>query len=283
MSLNLKHFEKISFKTSELITKTYSTSFSTAVGVLPKETRKAIYSIYGFVRFADEIVDTFHNHDKKYLIDTFENDLNYALKTGLSLNPVLHSFSRTITRYNIDLELIQAFLKSMKADIEKKEYKNQDELNEYIYGSADVVGLMCLKVFLNGDDDEYARLLHPAVKLGSAFQKVNFLRDLKADTLGLHRIYFPQLASGKLDENIKNEIISNIEADFTEARKGIVQLPGKSKLAVMITYNYYRSLLRRLKNTQAENIASKRIRIPDFVKLILMLKTMVWYKLGKTS
>lgn len=273
-------FSKVAFKTSKIVTKTYSTSFSLAVSMLDGETQNAINSIYGFVRFADEIVDTFHQNNKKLLLNKFEDDLKEALNEGLSLNPVLHSFALTIKKYNIDSNLIDAFLSSMKADLNKQNYINQSELNEYIYGSADVVGLMCLKVFVNGDQDRYNDLKSPAIKLGSAFQKVNFLRDLKADTEGLNRTYFHQLNSGQFSDAVKQEIITNIEADFREAKKGIEKLPGKSKLAVYIAYSYYNNLLKKLKSTPAEKIALARIRISDSKKMLILLKAYLKYNLG---
>lgn len=273
-------FSEVAFKTSKIVTKTYSTSFSLAVSMLEDEMQNAIYSIYGFVRFADEIVDTFHQNNKKHLLEKFEDDLKNALPEGLSLNPVLHSFALTVKKYNIDFVLIDAFLSSMKADLNKQNYNNQGELNEYIYGSADVVGLMCLKVFVNGNDDIYNELKSPAIKLGSAFQKVNFLRDLKADTEGLNRTYFHQLNSGHFSDAVKQEIIANIEADFTEAKKGIDKLPGKSKLAVYIAFSYYKNLLKKLKNTPAEKIVSARIRISDSKKMSILIKSYLKYNLG---
>jgi 15-cis-phytoene synthase len=273
-------FSEVAFKTSKIVTKTYSTSFSIAVSMLENETENAINSIYGFVRFADEIVDTFHLNNKKHLLEKFENDLKEALNERLSLNPVLHSFVITIKKYNIDTDLIDAFLSSMKADLNKQNYNNQSELNEYIYGSADVVGLMCLKVFVNGDQNKYNDLKSPAIKLGSAFQKVNFLRDLKADTEGLNRTYFHQLISGEFNNAVKQEIIANIEADFREAKKGIDKLPGKSKLAVYIAYSYYNNLLKKLKSTPAEKVTSARIRISDSKKMLILLKAYIKYNLG---
>lgn len=272
-------FSEVAFKTSKIVTKSYSTSFSIAVSMLEKEMQNAINSIYGFVRFADEIVDTFHHNNKKHLLDKFEDDLKEALVEGLSLNPVLHSFILTIKKYDIDSDLIDAFLSSMKADLNKQNYNSQNELNVYIYGSADVVGLMCLKVFVNGNEKQYNELKSPAIKLGSAFQKVNFLRDLKDDTEGLNRIYFHQMNSGKFNDSVKNEIIGNIEADFLEAKKGIDKLPGKSKLAVYIAFSYYQNLLKKLKNTPAEKIAATRIRLTGTVKIVLLIKGYLKYKL----
>jgi phytoene synthase len=248
--------------------------------MLEKEMQNAITSIYGFVRFADEIVDTFHSNNKRHLLDKFEDDLKDALNEGLSLNPVLHSFVLTIKKYNIDSDLIDAFLSSMKADLNKQNYNTQNELNEYIYGSADVVGLMCLKVFVNGDQNQYNNLKVPAIKLGSAFQKVNFLRDLKADTEGLNRTYFHQLNSGYFNESAKHEIIANIELDFKEAKKGIEKLPGRSKLAVYIAFSYYNNLLKKLKKTPAGKIVSARIRISDSKKMLILVKAYLKYNLG---
>lgn len=214
------------------------------------------------------------------MLHKFEDDLKEAVAVGLSLNPVLHSFALTIKKYNIELDLVDAFMNSMKTDLSKQSYKNQGELNEYIYGSADVVGLMCLKVFVNGNRKTYNELKHPAIKLGSAFQKVNFLRDLKADTLELNRFYFPQMNSGEFNNSIKNEIIKNIEADFQEAKKGIKELPGKSKLAVFIAFLYYKTLLKKLKNTSAEKITASRIRVSGTVKIVLLMKAYLKYKVG---
>lgn len=273
-------YSETAFSTSKLITKKYSTSFSKAVDLLEAEKQDAIYSIYGFVRFADEVVDTFHQNNKKQLLDDFERNLKSALTEGLSLNPVLHAFSLTIKKYNIDMQYVDSFMTSMRADLNKTDYTTQSELNQYIYGSADVVGLMCLQVFTDGDKNSFEKLKHPAIKLGSAFQKVNFLRDLKADTEGLHRIYFPQLGSGAFTEEAKKEIISNIEADFDEARKGIALLPGRSKLAVFLAYSYYKKLLEQLRKTSAEKISRTRIRVPDSIKLILLLKARISYKFG---
>lgn len=273
-------FSEIAFKTSKVITENYSTSFSGAVSLLEKEKQDAIYSIYGFVRFADEVVDTFHQCNQNYLLDKFEADLNEALSDGLSLNPVLHAFSLTIRKYGIDMKFVDAFLTSMRADLKKQIYINYDELSEYIHGSADVVGLMCLKVFVDGDEKLFDQLQYQAIKLGSAFQKVNFLRDLKSDTEGLHRIYFPQLGNNEFTEPVKNEIISDIEKDFAEARKGIEKLPGRSKLAVLMAFTYYTTLLSKLKETPAVKISESRIRVPDWYKYFLFTKIRTQYKLS---
>jgi len=273
-------YNEIAFKTSKLITKKYSTSFSIAVGFLANEMRQAIYSIYGFVRFADEIVDTFHTINQKLVLDNFERDYYDAITNGISMNPVLHSFALTVKKYKIPSHLIDSFIKSMKADLSKQVYNNTDELNEYIYGSADVVGLMCLMVFVNGNEQLYNDLKKPAMKLGSAFQKVNFLRDLKSDVEHLDRQYFPEFEMNNFSEDVKNDLIKNIENDFKEAKKGIVGLPGRSKLAVYIAYVYYKKLLRNLKSTPAHKLIHTRIRVADPVKLMLLGKAYVKYQLN---
>jgi phytoene/squalene synthetase len=273
-------YNEIAFKTSKLITRKYSTSFSIAVSFLPIEMRKAIYSIYGFVRFADEIVDSFHNINQKLILDNFERDYYDAFTNGISMNPVLHSFALTVKKYNIPSHLVDSFLKSMKTDLNKQVYYSEEELNEYIYGSADVVGLMCLMVFVNGNAKLYHDLQKPAMKLGSAFQKVNFLRDLKSDIEHLDRRYFPQFDMNNFNEEMKFEIIKNIEVDFKKAKEGIKGLPGKSKLAVYVAYVYYKKLLNNLKNTPANKIINTRIRVADPVKLILLGKAYLRYRLG---
>jgi 15-cis-phytoene synthase len=273
-------YNEISFKTSKLITRKYSTSFSIAVGFLPIEMRQAIYSIYGFVRFADEIVDTFHTVNQKLILDNFERDYYDAIDNGISMNPVLHSFALTVKKYRIPSHLVDSFLKSMKTDLDKQVYNNNEELNEYIYGSADVVGLMCLMVFVNGNEKLYNDLEKPAMKLGSAFQKVNFLRDLKTDIEHLDRRYFPQFDANSFNENVKYELIKNIENDFYEAKEGIKNLPGKSKLAVFIAYVYYKQLLQNLKCTPANKIMNTRIRIANPVKLMLLGKAYMKYQLN---
>src|SRR4030042_2655127 len=182
-----KLYNTVAYKISRLVTREYSTSFSKAVSFLKKDDQEAIYSIYGFVRYADEIVDTFHTVDKDKILESFENEYYSAVKRAVSTNPILHSFQLTVKKYNIPDELVKAFLKSMRYDLYKTQYSNKNEVDEYIYGSADVVGLMCLKVFVNGDETLYERLKVPAMRLGSAFQKINFLRDIKSDTEILNR------------------------------------------------------------------------------------------------
>jgi 15-cis-phytoene synthase len=270
----LSLYDDVSFETSKLVTTAYSTSFSRSVSFLDREIRNAIYSIYGFVRLADEIVDTFHNYDKHALIERFEKNFYEALHEGISLNPVLHSFQLTVKKYDIDDDLIQAFLKSMKLDLSRLEHTSKDETDEYIYGSAEVVGLMCLKVFVNRDENLYRELKIPARKLGSAFQKVNFLRDLKNDTQDLKRQYFHNLAAREFDEATKAEIIRDIENDFTSSVAGMKKLPPNSRLGVMIAYYYYKNLLNRIKRTPADRLLEKRIRVPDSFKMLLLFKAM---------
>jgi len=234
-------FDNVSFDCSVKVTKAYSTSFSSAVKMLAPSIRQDIYNIYGFVRFADEIVDTFHDYDKEALFSQFENELSLALSQKISLNPILNSFQHTVNKYNIPQEMIDAFMKSMKLDLSKSEYKTTEEYQEYIYGSADVVGLMCLKVFVNGNDEKYNQLKDSAMRLGSAFQKVNFLRDLKADFEELSRTYFPNTDLNQLDEKSKQEIIADIESDFEAAYEGIKNLPLEAKFGVYTAYRYYKN------------------------------------------
>lgn len=273
-----KFYVDLSYEISCLITKTYSTSFSVAVKMLENDQRLAISAIYGFVRLADEIVDTFHNSDKAYLLDKFVSDYYEALKDGVSLNPVLNCFAITINQYKIPDELVQSFLNSMKLDLHKSDYISESELKAYIYGSADVVGLMCLCVFANGDKSIYNKLKEPAMKLGAAFQKVNFLRDLKSDIEELNRGYFPQINKDNFDETSKKLIIDDILKDFAIALRGVKQLPGRSKLAVFIAYTYYLKLTRKLQNTPSEQIIQNRIRVSSFMKSLLFAKAFLMYK-----
>ncbi|WP_310558800.1 phytoene/squalene synthase family protein [Flavobacterium sp.] len=274
-----KLFDDVSFKCSVLVTKSYSTSFSLAVHMLAPSIRDAIYSVYGFVRFADEIVDSFHGFDKETLINDFEEEYYKAQKLGISLNPILNSFRQTVDKYNISDDMIQSFLKSMKMDLIKSNYHTKEEYDEYIYGSADVVGLMCLKVFVNGDNEKYIELKEEAMRLGSAFQKVNFLRDLKDDNLVLNRNYFPGFDLKSFDENSKALIIKEIEEDFSVALQGIRKLPLEAKFGVYTAYVYYKKLLRKLENTPCHKIGSERIRVSNYSKGILFANSFVTYKL----
>jgi len=272
-------FDEVSFKCSKLVTKSYSTSFSLAVKMLAPSIREDIYNIYGFVRFADEIVDSFHDFDKEYLLNDFEKEYYKAKKIGISLNPILNAFFQTVNKNNITDELIQSFLKSMKMDLIKSDYHNKEEYDEYIYGSADVVGLMCLKVFVKGDQTKYDNLKEEAMRLGSAFQKVNFLRDLKDDNLVLNRNYFPGVDLKSFDENSKAIIIKEIEEDFRIALQGIKKLPLEAKFGVYTAYVYYRKLLKKLENTPCADIKNSRIRISNYTKGILFANSFVTYKL----
>ena len=272
-------FDQVSYKCSMLVTKSYSTSFSLAVYMLSSKIREDIYSIYGFVRFADEIVDSFHDFDKKELIDDFEKEYYKAVKNGISLNPILNSFQNTVKKYNISDDLIQAFLKSMKLDLVKQSYNSKQEYEEYIYGSADVVGLMCLKVFVNGDEKSYNDLKMEAMRLGSAFQKVNFLRDLKDDNLVLCRNYFPGIDLSNFNDEAKRSIISEIEEDFEIAFDGILKLPMEAKFGVYTAFIYYKKLLKKLENTPYHQIGTTRIRVSNYTKAGLLAKSFVSYKL----
>lgn len=273
-------FDEVSFACSKNVTKKYSTSFSLAVNMLSPKIREAIYSIYAFVRFADEIVDSFHDYEKEALLNEFERDYYKAFDQNISLNPILHCFQHTVKKYNITDDLIQSFLKSMRADLKKETYETVEEYNEYIYGSADVVGLMCLKVFVNGDAEKYESLKEPAMKLGSAFQKVNFLRDLKDDYELLHRSYFPGVNLKELSFEEKEMIIEDIEADFKEAFSGIKRLPLEAKFGVYTAYVYYRRLLKKLNRTPSKDILNTRIRVSNPMKISLLARSFVVYKLN---
>jgi phytoene/squalene synthetase len=274
-----KIFDDVSFKCSKLVTKNYSTSFSLAVYMLSPSIRDAIYSVYGFVRFADEIVDSFHGYDKEDLINDFEKEYYKGVDRGISLNPILNSFQQTVKQYNISDDLIQAFLKSMKLDLIKSDYNSKAEYDEYIYGSADVVGLMCLKVFVDGNDEKYNLLKGEAMRLGSAFQKVNFLRDLKDDNLILNRNYFPGVDLNSFDENAKRAIIKEIEEDFRVAYQGILKLPIEAKFGVYTAFVYYKKLLKKLENTPCHEIGNARIRVSNYTKAGLLAQSFVTYKL----
>ena len=273
-------FDTISYACSVNVTKAYSTSFSSAVKMLAPSIRQDIYNIYGFVRFADEIVDSFHDYNKEELFRKFEIELDDAIKNKISLNPILNSFQHTVNRHNIKRELIDAFMKSMKLDLVKQEYKTTEEYHDYIYGSADVVGLMCLMVFVNGEEKKYNDLKESAMKLGSAFQKVNFLRDLKADFEDLNRTYFPNTDLTKLTEASKKEIIEDIENDFKLAYEGILRLPIEAKFGVYTAYRYYKRLLTRLKATPSAEIKNTRIRVPNYQKAELLARCYVKYRLN---
>jgi len=272
-------FDLVSFDCSELVTRRYSTSFSMGTSLLGKKVKRHIYNIYGFVRFADEIVDSFHKFNKKDLLDKFENDLFYAMENKISLNPILNSFQFTLNKNNIEIELINSFIKSMRLDLHKSLFKTESEYKKYVYGSADVVGLMCLKVFVKGDIKKYNQLKANAMALGSAFQKVNFLRDLKTDSEVLKRNYFPNVNVSNFDEKTKQKIIVEIENDFKNALEGINKLPDDSRLGVYTAYKYYNKLLLKLKRTPSLNIRKIRIRIPNYQKFGVLAKSYLKFHL----
>ncbi len=264
---------------SKIVTQRYSTSFASAIRMLHKDLRTPIFNIYGFVRLADEIVDTFHDHDKEELLEQFKAETYESIKRGISLNPVLNSFQRTVNQYNIDLKLVDAFFRSMEMDLSKKVY---DVLGyeEYIYGSAEVVGLMCLYVFCEGDRALYEKLEPSARSLGAAFQKVNFLRDIKADYTGLSRTYFPGCDFNNFTEREKRQIEEDIAADFRAAFEGIKQLPLKARFGVYVAYKYYLSLFKKIKRLKPSSILESRIRIPDFLKAYIVFRAGVKNQLG---
>lgn len=278
----MKHlFDQVSYDTSKLVTNRYSTSFSMAVKMLSPTIRSAIYNIYGFVRFADEIVDTFHDYNKEELLNDFEIEYYKAYEQGISLNPILNSFQQTVRKYNITDDMVRAFLKSMRADLTKSVYTTKEEYDEYIYGSADVVGLMCLKVFVKGNEERYNELKEAAMRLGSAFQKVNFLRDLKDDYELLNRSYFPNIDLTSLDSDSKAQIIAEIEDDFDYAfNQGILKLPVEAKFGVYMAYRYYRRLLKKLNKVPSSKIIETRVRISNPMKINLLARSYVKYKLN---
>jgi len=264
-------FHSTSQQCSKITTETYSTSFSSAIKLLHKDLRTPIYNIYGFVRFADEIVDTFHGYDKEQLLNEFRIESYNAIERGISLNPVLHSFQITVNEYKIDLDLIDAFFTSMECDLSKAKY-DAEGYAAYIYGSAEVVGLMCLYVFCEGDKNLYHRLKPAAQALGAAFQKVNFLRDVKADYQQLNRTYFPEMDFKNFTAAMKKQIEQEIEEDFVDAYEGILQLPVKARFGVYVAYKYYLSLFKKIKKVQPSKILEQRIRIPNYSKAFILAK-----------
>ena len=272
-------YNETCFECSKIITNKYSTSFSLGIKAFDKKFQYPIYAIYGFVRFADEIVDTFHDKDKAYLIQKFREDTKEAIDNKISLNPVLHCFQQVVNQYHIEYELIDAFLKSMEMDLDKTAYTDES-YKQYIYGSAEVVGLMCLRVFCDGNNDQYESLEGQAKSLGAAFQKINFLRDIKADYDERGRTYFPKIDFKNFTEKDKQDIEADIKLDFDDAYLGIKNLPEGSKLGVYIAYVYYLELFKKIKNTPANIISNKRIRVSDSQKLILMAQAMIKNKLN---
>lgn len=272
-------FDDVSIRCSRLTTHLYSTSFSLGIRCLTTELRDPIYSIYGFVRLADEIVDTFHGYDKKVLLERFREDTWRAIAEKISLNPILNSFQAAVHRYHIDRNNIGQFLKSMEMDLTCKDH-NQDSFEHYILGSAEVVGLMCLKVFCNGDHALYDRLAPYAMRLGAAFQKINFLRDLNADYIGMGRMYFPGVDVSRFDERCKRQIEEQIAADFHEGYKGIRQLPRAVRLGVYVAYVYYRALFKKIKSTPSHEVLQNRIRIDNRHKAGLLAYSFVKHQLN---
>jgi phytoene synthase len=264
-------FHKVSHQCSKITTEGYSTSFSSAIRMLDADLRMPVYDIYGFVRFADEIVDTFHEFDKQALLAQFKKETYEAIERGISLNPILHSFQITVNKYNIDHALIEAFFNSMEMDLSEKEY-DAACYSSYIYGSAEVVGLMCLYVFCNGDKTEYEKLKPSAQSLGAAFQKINFLRDLKADHEQLNRTYFPGVNFKKFTEHDKRIIEDDIALDLKNAYEGILMLPVKARFGVYVAYKYYLSLFKKIKKSNPSNILEQRIRIPNYGKAFIVAK-----------
>ncbi len=273
-------FDQVSYECSKKVTEKYSTSFSLATRMLGKVIRQDIYNIYGFVRFADEIVDSFHEFNKEDLFTSFKIDLEKALSDRISLNPILNSFQHTVHKYGIGRDLIADFMYSMELDLTKQSYTTTEEYENYIHGSANVVGLMCLKVFVKGNQEQYDELKESAMKLGSAFQKVNFLRDLKADMDELNRTYFPNANLEHLNEHSKKAIIDDIERDFKTAYQGIKKLPIEAKFGVFTAYRYYKQLLKKLNNVPAKEIKRTRIRIPDYKKIEILTRSYVKYQLN---
>ncbi len=264
-------FHTTSENCSRIVTENYSTSFSSAIKMLHKDLRKPIFNIYGFVRFADEIVDTFHDYDKSALLQQFRTETYDAIERGISLNPILNSFQRTVNEYNIDHKLIDAFFHSMEMDLNKKVYDTEG-YNMYIYGSAEVVGLMCLYVFCEGKKELYDKLENAARSLGAAFQKVNFLRDIKADFNGLARVYFPGCDFNNFTGQQKSQIEEDIQNDFRQAYEGIAKLPLKARFGVYVAYKYYQSLFKKIQRLEPARVLEERIRIPNYRKAMIIFR-----------
>ncbi len=272
-------YNQTTLECSKLITQRYSTSFTLGIKTLDKSLHLPIYGIYGFVRYADEIVDTFHDQDKQALLNRFKKDTYEAIDAKISLNPVLHAFQLIVNKYQIEKDLIEAFLHSMEMDLNFKTY-NDSKYHEYIYGSAEVVGLMCLRVFCEGNDAEYQRLKEPACKLGAAFQKVNFLRDIKSDYEERGRVYFPGVDFNQFNPSVKALIEADIQKDFDDSLVGIAGLPAGAKLGVKVAYLYYQKLFDKIKKLPPETITQQRVRIPNAKKLSLLFGSYLENKLG---
>ncbi len=277
--MTIEMFNSVSNECSKTVTLRYSTSFSSAIRLLHKDLRTPIFNIYGFVRLADEIVDTFHEHDKDELLRQFKKETFRAIEKGISLNPILNSFQQTVNQYGISHDLIQAFFQSMWSDLFRTEY-DRESFEEYIYGSAEVVGLMCLYVFCEGDQKLYEKLKAPARSLGAAFQKVNFLRDIRSDFNQLSRMYFPGCDFYNFTENDKSKIEKEIAQDFCEAFGGIVQLPLKCRFGVYVAFKYYYSLFEKIRRTNASRVLVNRIRIPDYQKAYIVARATLKNSMG---
>ncbi|TYR31736.1 phytoene/squalene synthase family protein [Sphingobacterium phlebotomi] len=272
-------FDELAYEVSKKTTEKYSTSFSLGILALSPTIRRAVYAIYGYVRLADEIVDSFHGYDKKKLLGRLKIETDIALAEGIALNPILQSFQEVVNKYHIDKTLIKQFLHSMEMDLQKMDY-NSELYKDYIYGSAEVVGLMCLQVFIEGDKKQYEELKPYAMKLGSAFQKVNFLRDLKDDYQTLGRTYFPGIDMCAFDNGVKSQIENEIETEFKEALLGIKKLPTSSMFGVYLAYKYYLSLFCKIKKKSSEDILANRIRIPNTQKVFVALTSYLRYKMA---
>jgi phytoene synthase len=266
---SMQLYNQVTADASKQTTLSYSSSFSLAIKLLHADLRQPIYDVYGLVRFADEIVDTFHDYDKAALLNQFKKDTYIAIEQGVSLNPILHLFQLTFRKFNIGYDLVDAFFASMEMDLSKQAY-DAEAYQTYIYGSAEVVGLMCLHIFCDGDKAQYEQLRPSAQRLGSAFQKVNFLRDIKADFEGLERMYFPNCDFTNFKEEDKQQIEADIQADFSAALDGIKSLPLKARFGVYVAFKYYYTLYKKIKKTKHHSILQMRIRIPDYKKLLIL-------------
>lgn len=276
--MNLQDYNKLSYKLSKDITHAYSTSFGWGIKAFSPEYRDPIYAVYGFVRIADEIVDTFHGYDKKKLLNDFRRDTYASIEEGISTNPILNSFAAVVREYNIDIKLVESFLRSMEMDLYENSYERND-YDEYIHGSAEVVGLMCQKVFVGGNQKQYDDLVHPARMLGSAFQKVNFLRDIKSDLSERGRIYLPDVHHNEFIDNVnKQKLEKEIENEFAEALKGIRKLPIGVKIGVYSAYLYYLILFKKIKRLDVKELMKSRVRVSNIQKLVLLLKSVIEVK-----
>jgi 15-cis-phytoene synthase len=269
--MTIQFFHQVSNECSKTVTNSYSTSFSSAIKLLHADLRRPVFNIYGFVRFADEIVDTFHPFDKMSLLKEFKKETYDSIERGISLNPILNSFQQTVRQFKIDLGLVEAFFSSMESDLTESHY-NRQGYEEYIYGSAEVVGLMCLYVFCGGNQSEFDRLKDPAKALGAAFQKVNFLRDIKSDFIDLSRVYFPDCDFNNFSERDKARIEQDIENDFVKAYQGIIQLPLKSRFGVYVAYKYYYSLFQKIKTIPSRQILQQRVRVSNYHKAYIVVR-----------